>query len=113
MHPERARKQAMTSKPTYRLAEGTLSVPVEEEAIILSISAGKYFGVRGAMRHLLEELRDGLSFDDMVERTCARYGIERARAREDLQEILPRLIDAGIVETAAPASAPAPASPAA
>ena len=88
----------MPSTPTYRIADGALCVPVDDEAIILSISLGKYFGIRGAMRHLLEELRDGLSFDEMVARTCARYRVGRGRAAEDLQRIVPHLINAGILE---------------
>ena len=83
---------------SYRLAEGVLSVPVEEEAILLSIGTGKYFGIRGAMRHLLEDLREGLAFDAMVASTCARYDVEPGEAARDLEQMLPRLVDAGILE---------------
>jgi hypothetical protein len=86
---------------SYRLAEGVLSVPVEEEAILLSIGTGKYYGVKGAMRHLLEDLREGIRFDEMVERTCARYDVVPAEASRDLEQILPRLIAARIIETGA------------
>jgi hypothetical protein len=58
----------------------------------------KYFGVRGAMRHLLEGLRDGLSMDAMIANTCARYGVTPEVARQDLEAILQKLIAAGIVE---------------
>src|SRR3954469_9091243 len=90
----------MSSTPTYRLAEGALCVSLEQEAIILSLSAGKYFGVKGAMGYLIEDLRGGLTLAEMVERTCARFEVEPARASRDLQQILPRLIAAGIVEAA-------------
>lgn len=90
----------------YRLAEGVLSVPVEDEAILLTMGSGKYFGVRGAMRHLLEELREGIDFQTMVERTCARYDVAPDEAARDLQRVLPRLVAAGILEPATEPAAP-------
>jgi hypothetical protein len=85
----------------YRLSEGVLSVPVEDESILLAMGSEKYFGVRGAMRHLLEGLRDGLSLEAMVADTCRRYRVAPEVARQDLEAMLPKLIAAGIVERAA------------
>lgn len=85
----------------YRLSDGVLSVPVEDESILLAMESGKYFGVRGAMRHLLESLRDGLSLKAMVADTCARYRVAPEVARQDLEAILPRLMAAGIIELSA------------
>jgi hypothetical protein len=81
----------------YRLSEGVLSVPVEDESILLEMGSEKYFGVRGAMRHLLEGLRDGLSLEAMVADTCTRYRVAPEVARQDLETVLPKLIAAGIV----------------
>lgn len=89
-----------SSPQSYRLAEGVLSVPVEDEAILLTMGTGKYFGLRGAMRHLLEELREGLAFDAMVASICARYNVEPSEATRDLERMLPRLVAAGILEPA-------------
>lgn len=86
---------------TYRLSEGVLSVPVEGESILLAMGSEKYFGVRGAMRHLLEGLREGLSLEAMVADTCARYQVTPEAARRDIEAILPKLIAAGIVERSA------------
>jgi hypothetical protein len=83
---------------SYRLSEGVLSVPVEDESILLAMGSEKYFGVRGAMRHLLEGLRDGLSLEAMVAETCTRYRVAPEVARRDVEAILPKLIAAGIVE---------------
>jgi hypothetical protein len=78
-----------------------LSVPVEDESILLAMGSEKYFGVRGAMRHLLEGLREGLSLDAMVADTCTRYQVSSEVARRDLEAVLPKLIAAGIVERSA------------
>lgn len=87
-----------SSDETYRLSEGVLSVPVEEESILLAMGSEKYFGVRGAIRHLLEGLREGLSMEAMIADICARYRVSPEVARQDLETVLPKLIDAGIVE---------------
>lgn len=83
---------------TYRLSENLLSVPVEDESIVLAMGSEKYFGVRGAMRHLLEGLRDGLTLEKMVADTCDRYQVTPEVARQDLEAMLPKMIAAGIVE---------------
>lgn len=85
----------------YRLSEGVLSVPVEDESILLAMGSEKYFGVRGAMRHLLEGLREGLSLEAMVAETSTRYRVSPEVARQDLETVLPKLIAAGIVERCA------------
>lgn len=91
----------MSVKEAYRLSEGVLSVPVEDESILLAMGSEKYFGVRGAMRHLLEGLREGLSLETMVAETCSRYRVAPEVARQDLQSVLPKLIAAGIIERCA------------
>lgn len=85
----------------YRLSDGVLSVPIESEGMLLEMESEKYFGVRGAMRHHLEGLRDGLSLEAMVAATCARYQVTPEVARQDLEAILPQLITAGIIERSA------------
>lgn len=90
-----------SSEQVYRLKEGVLSVPVDGENILLEMGSEKYFGVRGAMRHLLEGLRDGLSLEAMVADTCARYRVAPEVARQDLEAMLPKLMAAGIVERSA------------
>jgi hypothetical protein len=49
------------------------------------------------MRHLLEGLRDGLTLEAMIADTCTRYRVAPEVARQDLEAVLAKLIDAGIV----------------
>lgn len=85
----------------YRLSQSVLSAPVGGETVLLTMDSEKYFGVRGAMQHLIEGLREGLSVDDMVDQTCARYEVEPDLARSDIQSMLAKLIAADIVERTA------------
>ena len=88
----------VSGSSSFRLANGILSVPVDGEAVLLNVDSGKYYGVTGAFRHLLEELRNGLTRDEMIARTCDRYDVQADEAASDLDEILAQLIEAGIVE---------------
>jgi hypothetical protein len=89
------------SEQNYRLVGDVLSVGLETEHVLLSAGRGRYLGVRGAMRHLLDDLRHGLSLDEMVARTCGRYDVAPEVAKRDLEDMLDRLLDHGIVERAA------------
>jgi len=86
----------------YRLAQGLLSVDTGDENFLLSTNAGKYFGVKGAMRYLLEDMREGLSFDEMVTLTCNRYKVTKDEAERDLGDMLDKVVAAGIVERTGP-----------
>jgi len=87
-----------TNIRSYRLADGVISVPLEDEVVLLAMGSGKYYGIRGAMRYLLEDLREGLAFDAMVESSCARYDVAPEEAARDLDRMLPKLVEAGILE---------------
>ena len=82
-----------------RLAPDVLSVEAEGETVMLSYSEGKYFGVRGAIRQLLDELREGATFAELVAAMTAKFGISEGEARDDLNGILSRMQGAGVVET--------------
>jgi len=82
----------------YRLSKDVLSVPIENEYVLLAMGSDKYFGVRGAMRHLVDRMRDGLSVEAMIADTCARYYVTEDVARQDLEAMIQKLVAAKIVE---------------
>lgn len=89
----------MSFEPTaaFRLSDGALSVSLEEEGIVLGPTSDRYFGVRGAARHLLESLRDGMTVEAMIAVFQQRYDVTRDVARRDIEAILPKMIAAEIV----------------
>lgn len=87
----------MDCEQTFRLNEGILSVPLEGEHVVLGMDSEKYFGVRGAVRHLLEGLREGMTMTAMIEDTCSRYVVEAEVARRDLHAVISQLVTAGIL----------------
>ncbi len=87
---------------TYMLAPTAMAVDLEDESVVFSMAAGKYFGVRGALRHVMLALETGCTRATMVARLCDVYDVSEAAAGADLDRILPELIAAGILEIHAP-----------
>lgn len=82
---------------SYVIADGAIVVDMEGESVALNMGEGRYFGVRGAMRHLMPELREGITREAMIEQLCERYDVTPEAAGEDIDGMLPRLIEAGLV----------------
>jgi hypothetical protein len=75
----------------FVLADDALFVDIETESIILSHTAGVYFGLRGAARHVLDILHRGGTLEEMIDRVCARYQVSRENASADIRRILNEL----------------------
>lgn len=88
---------------TYVMAEGAIVVDMDEESIALNVDAGRYFGVRGAMRHLIPDLRAGTTREAMVARLCELYDVTAEAAARDIDRMLPQLIEAQLVRQVAAA----------
>ena len=88
----------MTVTPNaYRLADDILTVETDEETVIMGYASGKYFGVRGAIRHVLGNLRRSSTLEEMTGDIAAHFAVPVEAVRKDLEEIVPRLMAAGIV----------------
>ena len=87
----------------YVIADDALLTDMEEESVGLSVLLGRYFGIRGAMRHLVPQLREGITHAAMVARLCDLYDVSPQEAAADIDRVLPELIAAGLVKRVAPA----------
>lgn len=86
------------NQQTYQLSNQVLFVAMQGEHVLMDYASGKYFGIRGAMQILLEPMKEGVTFSAMTALLCSHYGITADVAERDLHAILPRLLDAGIVQ---------------
>lgn len=81
----------------YRLSDSMLVADVGDESVILAVESSKYFSVKGAMRTLLEGLRDGMRLEEMVDAVCTRFDVSRADAERDVSDMIPRMLAAGVI----------------
>ncbi len=82
---------------TYRLADDVLAVDIAGENVLMDYGSGKYFGLRGAARLLVEPLREGMNLHQMVQFVSDRCNVSANIAEEDLRGVLPKLLSAGLI----------------
>jgi hypothetical protein len=83
----------------FQLTPDVLSVEADGETVVLSYAEGKYFGLRGAVRQVLDLLRQGATFGELVARMTAKFNISAEQARDDLSQILEKMLGAGVVQS--------------
>jgi hypothetical protein len=83
--------------PVFRLAPGVLHADLFGETVLLDHMRGKYFGLKGSVLHVFEQLRDGASLDDLVGRLMQVCNVDAAEAAKDLTAVLAALESAGLV----------------
>lgn len=86
----------------YKLSEDVLNVETAGEHVLMDYGSGMYFGVRGAFRVLVEPLRQGMSVPQMVQAVSQHFAVSPSVAEGDLLNILPRLLEAGLIHAVQP-----------
>jgi hypothetical protein len=81
----------------YRLSTDTVFVEVEGSVVLLEISDGKYFEVKGALLHMFDRLKEGASSDDMIAEIARHFEIDMQLATSDFQAVIGKLIAANLV----------------
>lgn len=69
---------------------------------LLDLATDRYYGLDETGARMLELATGESRPADAVPRLTAEYDVEEARLTADLRDLLQRLIDAGLVERAAP-----------
>lgn len=82
---------------SFRLSESLVIAEVGDESVILAMETSKYFGLKGAMRALIGNLRDGSGFEALLDTLCAKFDVTRDAAASDLASVIPQLLAAGLI----------------
>ncbi|MHB8437638.1 MAG: PqqD family protein [Acidimicrobiales bacterium] len=72
--------------------------PVDGRVVGLDLATSRYFSLNGAGSALWELLEAEVSADEMVAALVARYGIDSAAARTDVDAFLADMRDSGLIE---------------
>lgn len=65
---------------------------VDGEVIAIDLRSGRYLGLNGSGAGLWELIAAGATREELVERLVRDYGIDRARARRDVDALLADLV---------------------
>ena len=90
-------EQVILNKKKFDLAEEVLYREVENEAILLHIPTGTYYGLSETSILFWKALQEKQPLKPVVEQIIQEYDVERAQVMQDLQTFLEDLLEAGII----------------
>jgi hypothetical protein len=82
-----------------RARGGQSSCRLGDEAVVLDVKQGRYFGLNDVAARVLELLDRPRSLAELKERIVAEYHVEPARCEADLELLAAHLIELGLIET--------------
>lgn len=82
-----------------RAREGQNSCRLGDEAVLLDLKQGRYFGLNDVAARVLELLDRPRSLAELKEMIVAEYDVEPARCEADLRALATRLVELGLIET--------------
>jgi len=84
----------------YKLSEHVSLTEVDDEAVILDLNSGAYYGLNHIGSQLLSELKQGLDADSAIKSISEQYQIPNATVEKDIQELLSELLKQALIEPA-------------
>ena len=107
--PDREPKPGPGSGPTLgmegigaatrlRARAGQSSCRLGDEAVVLDLKQGRYFGMSDVAARVLELLDRPRSLGELKETLVAEYEVEPARLEADLRALAARLVELGLIE---------------
>jgi len=89
-----------------RIAADVVFRDLAGEAVILNLATGTYFGLDAVGTRIWQLIAEDWSREQVIAAMLAEYGVEEARLRRDLDDLLGKLRDKGLVTIDAEATAP-------
>ncbi|MEV4053392.1 lasso peptide biosynthesis PqqD family chaperone [Amycolatopsis sp. NPDC049688] len=81
---------------TYQLAKTVLVTDTDYGAVLLDERRGRYFGLNTTGLFVLRALLDG-DADRAAERVAERFAVPEATARDDVDQLVGRLTERGLL----------------
>ncbi len=81
----------------FKVAEDILFRQVENEAVLLNISTGMYYGLSETSIIFWEALRDQQPLSSALEKITAEYEVEYSQVMDDLKTFLEDLSNYGLI----------------
>ena len=78
--------------------ESVVFAELDDEAVLLNVETGVYFGLDAVGKQIWTLLRDGCSSHELVRRLCAEYGVDAIQVSADVSEFLALLRAQGLVQ---------------
>jgi hypothetical protein len=93
------REGALTLDSVVVATRHQASCALGEEAVVLEMNAGVYFGLNQVGARVWELVKTPRSVRSILDTLLAEYEVEPERCHEDLLSVLDKMRSAGLVET--------------
>jgi Coenzyme PQQ synthesis protein D (PqqD) len=86
---------------SIRIAEDVIFRMLGDEAVILNLATGTYFGLNSVGTRLWQLIAEHSSVEPVIAAFLAEYGVEESQLRQDLADLIQQLVQKGLVSSEA------------
>ena len=88
----------MSNSTFYQLANNISLTQVDDEAVLLNLNTGSYFGLNHVGAALLNNLVDQQSVEQSCATLAKQYEIPAQTVNDDIAELINQLLEQGLIE---------------
>jgi hypothetical protein len=89
----------MELKKTIRISKDTVSRAVNDQEVLLNMTTGQYFGLDEIGTAIWQNIKAGLTADEIAEELSAEFEVSAAQAKADVSELTGELYRNGLIES--------------
>lgn len=82
----------------HRINDAVVSAELDQEAVLLNVEAGTYFGLDAVGTRIWQLLEQGLCEEDICNTLFDEYDVDLAQVKQDVSEFLERLAAHGLLQ---------------
>ncbi|MGM9424858.1 PqqD family protein [Hydrogenophaga sp. MI9] len=87
----------MTLNDTFSIPSHVMARPVQDEAVILDLASGTYFGLDPVGAQLWAALARGLSVAQACDALMSEFDVERPQLESDVVALIQQLLDKQLI----------------
>ncbi len=84
----------------YKLADHVSLTKLDDEAVLLDLDTGAYYGLNHVGLALIEALNNGLSLETAVDKIKDRYSAQRETVQQDANALIEDMLNQRIISMA-------------
>jgi superfamily II helicase len=88
----------LTLESRIKIDDEVLSQELQEEAILLNLKTGVYFGLDEVGRRIWQLLKEHEDLSKVMEALLVEYDVSEERCREDLLDLVRKMEEQGLVK---------------
>jgi hypothetical protein len=85
---------------TVTISKDILAQELDGDTVLLDLASERFFGLDAVSTRVWQLLQGGAGQDEIVETLLAEYDVEREVLEQDIEDLLGRLAEAGLIQLA-------------